>query len=363
MKKLIVASAVALAAMVALFVWYQPAAEDTDIAPPAKTTPAPMVQVLPVPLKSFTARLKLTGSVEPAVSAQLALAAEGVVSKVLVREGDQVGAEALLATIARKGGVAALIDSLSRELAQEEDNHARLTTLVEIGALPAEQLEQASIAREKIRVQLINAREAAQDYELRAPWPGVVSRIQVRAGELVAPRSPLVEIYDPASLVIQTAVPERYAVGMRIGMAVAITLDAYPGQIFSGRIVQVFPELDARLRSRMIRIGLDQPLTLLPGMFARLDIILESLADLPGVPVQAVLASPQGPVVFVVEDGKALRRKVETGIEDGGFIQIKKGVKVGESLIIAGAEKLKDGAVVTVRAAGSGQASTKGMQE
>ncbi len=363
MKKWIVATAVVLAAMVAIFVWYQPAAEDADVAPPAKTAPAPMVQVLPVPLKSFAARLELTGSVEPAVSAQLALAAEGVVKKVLVREGDRVSTDALLATIARKGGVTALIDSLSRELAQEEDNLARLTKLVEIGALPAEQLELAGVAREKIRVQLINAREAARDYELRAPWSGIVSRIEVKAGELVALRTPLVEIYDPTSLVIQTAVPERYAMAMTIGMATAIKLDAYPEQIFSGRIVQVFPELDVRLRSRTIRIALDQPLALLPGMFARLDIILESLADVPGVPAQAVLASPQGPVVFVVEDGKALRRKVETGIEDDGFIQIKKGVKVGESLIIAGAEKLKEGAAVTVRAAGSGQAPTKGAQE
>jgi membrane fusion protein (multidrug efflux system) len=362
MKKWIFGTALVLAAAVAVFVWYQTAVEDVDIAPAARTAPAPMVQVMPVPVKSFAAKLELTGSVEPLRIAQLASTAEGVAKKVLVREGDQVSTGVLLASIARKGGVDALIDSLSRELAQEEDNLLRLITLVDAGALPAEQLEQAGLAREKIHVQLINAREAARDYDLRAPWSGIVSRVQIKEGELVAPRTPLVEIYDPASLMIQTAVPERYAVAMSIGMAVEIKLDAYPGQVFGGQIVQVFPLLDARLRTRTIQIALDQRLSLLPGMFARLDIILESVADVPGVPTHAVLPSPQGPVVFVVEDDKAHRRKVETGIEDGGFIQIKQGVDVGETLIVAGAENLKDGASVTVRAAGSGQSSTKGAQ-
>jgi len=363
MKKWLAGTALVLAGVITVVVWYQPAAEESAVVPQARTAPAPMVQVQPVALKDFAAKLELTGSVEPVRSAQLASTAEGVVKKMLVREGDQVTAGTLLAAITRKGGVEALLDALSRELAQEEDNLQRLSTLVAVGALPAEQLEQAEITREKIRVQLINAREAARDFDLRAPWSGVVSRVLVKEGELVAPRTPLLEIYDPASLMIKAAVPERYAVAIAIGMAVVIKLDAYPGQVLAGTIAQVFPVLDARLRSRTIQIALDQPRVLLPGMFARLDIILESVVDVPGVPVQAVLTSPQGPVVFVVEDEKAQRRRVETGIEADGFIQIKNGIKVGETLIIAGAENLKDGAAVTVRTAGSGQAPAKGTQK
>jgi len=360
MKKWFAGTALVLAGVITFVVWYQPAAEESAVVPQARTAPTPMVQVQPVALKDFAAKLELTGSVEPVRSAQLASPAEGVLKNMLVREGDQVTAGILLAAITRKGGVDALIDALSRELAREEDNLERLRTLVEVGALPAEQLEQAEITRGKIHVQLINAREAARDFDLRAPWSGVVSRVLVKEGELVAPRAPLLEIYDPASLVIQTAVPERYAVAMVTGMAVSVRLDAYPGQLFGGRIVQVFPQLDARMRSRTVQIALDQPLALLPAMFARLDIILATVQDVPGVPVQAVMTSPQGTVVFVVEDDKAQRRRVETGIESDGFIEIKKGVKVGETLIIAGAENLKDGAAVTVRTAGSGQAPAKG---
>ncbi len=366
MKKWYVGTVLMLAAVVAViwavFVWFQPAVEDAGVAPPVKTAPAPMVRVMAVPVKNFAARLELTGSVEPVRIAQLASTAEGVTKRIVVREGGQVDAGTLLVTIVRQRGVEALINSLSRELTLEEDNLQRLIFLVEAGALPAEQLDQADIRREKIHVQLTNAREAARDYELRAPWSGVVGRIHVKEGELVIPRAPLVEMYDPASLIIQTAVPEHYALAISTDMAVDVKLDAYHGQVFSGQIVHVFPQLDARLRSRMIHISLDQPVVLLPGMFARLDIILESLVDVPGVPVAAVLSSPQGPVVFVVEDGKALRRKVETGIENDGFVQIKKGVDVGETLIIAGAEKLKDGAAVTVRTAGSGQSSAGGIK-
>jgi len=352
--------AAVVAVIFAVFIWFQPAVEDAGVAPTAKAAPAPMVRVMAVPVRNFASKLELTGSVEPVRIAQLASTAEGVTKSIVVREGDQVDAGSLLAAIVSKSGVEALVHSLSRELAQEEDNLQRLTILVEAGALPAEQLDQADIRREKIRVQLINAREAARDYEVRAPWSGVVSRIHVEEGELVVPRAPVVEMYDPSSLIIKSAVPERYAVAIFTDMAVEVKLDAFPGQIFSGKIVHVFPQLDARLRSRTIQISLDQSVNLLPGMFARLDIILESLVNVPGVPVAAVLSSPQGPVVFVVEDDKAQRRNVVTGIENDGFIQIKKGVDVGETLIIAGAEKLKDGAVVTVRTAGSGQSSAGG---
>lgn len=366
MKKWILGSGLVLGAVVTVilvvFLWFPPAAEEPVAAPQTKTAPAPMVRVMPVPLKDFAARLELTGGVEPVRIAQLAATAEGVVNRLFVREGDRVSANTLLVAIARKDGVAALIESLSRELAQEEDNLQRLEALVVAGALPAEQLDQAGIGREKINVQLINARAAARDFDLRAPWPGVVSRLYVKEGELVAPRSPLVEIYDPTSLIIKTAVPERHAVAMSIGMPVEVKLDAYPGQVFSGQIVQLFPLLDARLRSRTIQIALDQPVTLLPGMFARLNIILESVAAVPGVPAQAVMASAQGPVVYIVEEGKALRRNVETGIEDDGFIQIKKGVAVGEAIVVAGAENLKDGAAVTARPTGSAQPQTGGTQ-
>ncbi|MFO7765788.1 MAG: efflux RND transporter periplasmic adaptor subunit [Pelovirga sp.] len=366
MKKRVVGISLILGAVVAVtiavFFWLHSAEKNSVAVPTTKKAQPPTVRVTPVTAKNFAAKLALTGTVEPVRIAQLASTTEGVVKRLLVREGDQVGAKTLLASIVRKDGVQALIDSLTRELAQEEENLQRLRALVDAGALPAEQLEQADIVREKIRVQLINAREAARDYDLYAPWSGIVSRVHVKEGELVVPRVPLVEIYDPDSLIIQTAVPERYAVAIATDMAVTVKLDAYPGEIFSGQIVHVFPQLDVRLRSRLVEIALDQSLALLPGMFARLDAILESVDDAPGVPVAAVLASPQGPVVFIINDGRAVRRKVETGIEEGGFVQIRKGVDIGDVLVIAGAENLKDGAAVTVRTVGSGQSPTKGTE-
>jgi membrane fusion protein (multidrug efflux system) len=129
-----------------------------------------------------------------------------------------------------------------------------------------------------------------------------------------------------------------------------------------GRIGRVYPYLDPRLRTRPVEISLDKAIPLLPGMFARLQVALSSIDSAVTVPVEALVTKPKGLVVFVVEDGKAIARLVETGIEAGNRLQIIAGIQPGDKVIVAGNEKLKDG--VAVNLAGDekpGKGKTKGM--
>jgi membrane fusion protein (multidrug efflux system) len=155
-------------------------------------------------------------------------------------------------------------------------------------------------------------------------------------------------MYDPASLSIRAAVSEKYAAAVKSGIIVEVRLDAYPGKTVTGKIDRVYPYLDDRLRTRTMEISLDEPLDLLPGMFARLTVQLETVDNSVVVPLQAVLFTPKGKVVFVVQEGKAVRRLVNTGIEEGDRIQLVSGVSAGEKIIVAGNERLKDGIAVMV---------------
>ena len=315
---------------------------------PGKQKQPPRVHVTTASVSVISRTLELTGSVEPYRVAGLASPAEGPVVHVRVREGDQVSAGDALLSIGRKQGLDALIDSLREELKKEEDNLRRTRRLVESEALPAEQLDEARAAYEKIRAQLIKAEETAGDYIIKAPWSGMVYRVKVKEGEFVAPRAPLMEMYDPASLVIRAAIPEKYAAEVIAGMHVDVRLDAYPDDLFQGRIERVYPYLESRLRTRTVEIAPKENVSLLPGMFARLAIRLESAEEAVVVHPEALVATPKGPVVFVVENGKAAARGVKTGIEAGNRIQIVSGIQPGDRIIVAGNEKLKDGAEVRV---------------
>jgi membrane fusion protein (multidrug efflux system) len=325
-----------------------------------KQKKSPKVRVMIASKAPVSSGLELTGSVEPYRIARLASPAEGPIVGIRVREGDQVKAGDALIFIGRKKGADALIVSLREELKKEEDNLQRVRELVECEALPGEQLDQARAVCENVRAQLVKAKETLQDYVITAPWTGVASRLLVREGEFVSPRAPLLEMYDPASLVILAAVPERHATEVTTGARVDVHLDAYPGKTMQGRIERVYPYLDSRLRTRTLEIALDKHIDLLPGMFARLKVLLKTMDDAVTVPLEALVATPKGQVVFVVEDGKAMARPVATGIEEGNRIQIVSGVRPGDKVIIAGNEKLKDGFAVTVA---EGEKPDKGKKQ
>jgi RND family efflux transporter MFP subunit len=323
----------------------------------------PLVRVISASKATISRGLELTGSVEPYRIARLASPAEGPIVGIRVREGDRVKAGDTLLSLGRKKGIDALIASLREELKKEDDNLRRTRQLVKSEALPGEQLDQAKTAFEKVRAQLIKAEETAQDYGVTAPWSGVVSRVIVKEGEFVAPRAVLLEMYDPSSQVIRAAIPEKHAAEVTTQMHVDVKLDAYHDEIMQGRIERVYPYLDSRLRTRTMEIVLDKPIHLLPGMFARLKVLMKTVNDAVIVPAEAVITTPAGHrAVFVVEEGKAMRRMVETGIEEGNRVQIVTGISPGDKVVVAGNEKLKDGA--SVRLAGAekaGNRKSKGM--
>ncbi len=176
---------------------------------------------------------------------------------------------------------------------------------MESGALPQEQLDQAAVY-EKVNAQLIRSEEIAKDYIVRAPWTGIVSVVIVREDEFVASRAPLLEMYDPAGLVIRAAVPEKYAAAICVGMVVDVEFDAYARKSFQAHIGRVHPYLDARLRTRTIEINPDSSVRVLPGMFSRLMVLLNLERDAVVVPVEAVVMKPKGAVVFIFDDGKAV---------------------------------------------------------
>jgi len=338
--------------------------EKSETEQPGKQKQPPQVRVIPATKSSISKTLELTGSVEPYRVALLASPAEGPVVDVRVREADRVTTGESLLSIGRKKAIDALIVSLREELKKEEDNLSRTRQLVESQALPGEQLDQARAAYEKVRALLIKAEETALDYIIKAPWAGVVSHVKVKEGEFVAPRAVLLEMYDPASLVIRASIPEKHAAEVVAGMRVDVGLDAYPDKVIPGRIERVYPYLDSRLRTRTVEIALDKSVNLLPGMFARLTLSLVSAEEVVIVPLEALVSTPKGQVVFVFEEGKATARMVKTGIEADNRIEIISGIQSGDKVILAGNEKLKNGAEVRLAGNGkSGNGKNKTMAE
>lgn len=326
-----------------------------DISPvwgqePEKAKPLPLVQVQAARMAPLPQVLELTGSVTPTRQARLASPSEGPIQNLRVREGSVVKRGERLVTIGRSGAAQAQVTAAAESLKEQQAELNRIKILVESGAVPGAQLDSARAKYEGAKALLAKAREQAGDYFVEAPWDGVVSKVLVKDGDFVAPRTPLLEMYDPGSLVISIAIPEAQVNEVKLGTVAQVQLDAFPGQTFPGRVSLVYPNLDSRMRTRAAEVTLGAPVSLIPGMFARLQLSLPGTSEVLAIPLDAVLLQPNGDkIVFVVQDGKAQRRSVKTGPEAGGQVQIVAGLQPGEEVITAGQEKLRDGAAVKVQ--------------
>ena len=156
----------------------------------------------------------------------------------------------------------------------------------------------AGSTKTEIAVQEAGVEEAEAEFELarahleecliKAPFDGVIDKVHVRRGDLATPRSPLIEMFDPGSLVVRFSVNEAHAATVTPGLPVKVRLDALPGQIFRGEISRVYPSLEDDLHTRTVEAELAESRDLMPHQFARLILQLEVVENAVIVPVEAV---------------------------------------------------------------------------
>ena len=180
----------------------------------------------------------------------------------------------------------------------------------------------------------------------------MVSRVWIADGNYVSPRAILLEVFDPASLVLRIALPESISAVVQRGADALVRFDAFPAKEVEGKVTRVFPELDRRLRTRIAEVSVDDaggPLS--PGMFARVRVAVETVRDAVVVPAMAVVTTAkQEKAFYVVTEGVAHLRVGEVGLEDGNRVQVLSGLSAGEQVVVGGQQKLKDGAHVQVKA-------------
>lgn len=299
---------------------------------------------------------ELPGTVEATRIARLGTPAEGRVTNVFVREGDAVEADAPLVLLEQDRGLKARIGADRQELRRVQDDYARVKRLAEEGALPREQVELSRVALERARAAVTTGREGLADFEVRAAWAGVVSAVHVEEGNYVAPRAVLVEMFDPASLVVRVALREGLALRVPVGSEVEVVFDALPGSRVKGVVSRLFPELERRLRTRVCEVRVaPPPVGWAPGMFARVAVVESESPDALTIPVAAVVRGASGAAsrVFVLEaDQESVHaRDVTLGMSVGARVEVVSGLAEGERVAVGGGGKLKDGALVKVQAA------------
>jgi membrane fusion protein, multidrug efflux system len=293
----------------------------------------------------------LAATVEPTRLARLASPAEGPVVRLLVREGDLVKAGQLLVVIGRNRTTRAKLLSDRGEFRRVQADFERVERLVNKGALAGELLDKAKADLGRAEAMVEAGEEVTSDFQIRAPWAGVVSQVLVQEGNYISPRAVLIQVFDPASLVLRIALPEAIALKVQRGAEARVRFDAFPEKEITGQVTRIYPELDRRLRTRVAEVSIDDGASLAPGMFARVRLAVEIVSGAVVVPAMAVVTTPkQEQAFFVVAEEVAHLRVGNLGIEEGNRVQVLSGVAAGEMVVVGGQQKLKDGVRVQIKA-------------
>ncbi len=315
----------------------------------------------------LTQAIEVVGSLAPKSSADVKSEISGVVREVYVTEWIPVRKGARLARVDTTELEAAIDASKAVGVqarvaeARARREYERALALEQYGLVTAQHLDEAKSALEAAEAasQAAAAQVRSADARLRkcflsAPVDGTVASRNVNVGDRVESMggAPLFRIVDNRILDLTISVPSVKLGDLRAGQRLEFTTDAVAGRSFSGRVMFINPSIDEANRSVKVVAEVPNPDGVLKGgLFVTGRIVVGTRSGAVRVPAESLQnwnVAGRTADVFVVRNGRAERRAVETGAADGRSVEIASGVAAGEQVVTRGAFAVRGGDRVKV---------------
>ena len=293
------------------------------------------------------AHYESTATLEALSEAPAVAKVGGEIKSILIEEGDVVTTGQVLAKLdARELQLTvAQAQANVKKLEQEYRRNKKLSDhkLISDGDMDRTKFELAAL-----RSQLKLARLRLSYSQIRAPISGVVAARHIKVGNTLTTGDIAFDITDNSQLQAKIHVPQDELSRLKAEQEASLFFDALPNQQFRGAVERVSPTIDTQTGTVRITVAVDDPKNeLRPGMFGRFHIIYDQHNGAVLIPTAALIREDQQTRVYVVEDGVAHVRDVETGYVNQDHVEIVKGVNVGELVVTVGQLGLKNGVRVS----------------
>lgn len=303
--------------------------------------------------------LSYSGVVRPRIESAVGFRVAGKIVERLVNVGDRVAADQVVARLdetdlklAENSAKAAVVSARSRrDVANDNLERAKVLLPKAIISQAAydtrrNELDAAVAALDSGEAQLRQAVNAVGYATLKADKAGIVTAVTGELGQVVGAGQTVITLADAGETEIAVAVPEQDAGRLTLGQEAKIALWAGPRASVEGRIREIAGQADAASRTYAVRIAVNTPpQTMRLGMTASVALRIDDEATPLVIPVTSLIESGEGPAVFVVDqESKAVRQTAVTlgGIADDG-VRIASGLRVGDMVVTAGVQFLRDG--------------------
>jgi len=322
---------------------------DEKQAPVKRTAKVlPAVETAQAEVQALNHKMMLTGTLEPNRIVRLYNQAQGMLVELPFHEGDRVKKGDLLArmddTIFR-----AEYNKADATFKQARVDYGRLEKLAKTNLTSKELL-----IRAKTKVALDQAEYNLQKKRLsytqiKAPWDGIISERLVEPGDVLPLHSHFMSLIDNNNLIVKIPLSELYLSKIKLGDTITYQIDALGEKSWSGNILRIYPQINAKTRKGLIEVKLEPiPEHALPGQLARINLVTAKEQVLV-IPLSAIRYDQQGAYVFTLDaDNKIKRQNIITGKKYPQKMEILEGLKAGDTIIKKGLFGLRSGKKVKV---------------
>lgn len=326
---------------------------------------------------NFTSRLEVLGELKPDAAVEVMSRISGRLHQVLVNRGDHVKKGQLVAVVedadlqqqiqrakaavlvARAGAnrEKANLDNLKIQLQRYQKLHDdRLISTQELQDLNSRtqvanaQLELAKAQVEQAEASLRELQVQLSQTLIYSPLDGFVGVRHLDPGALVSPSVSIVSILKLNRVKTVVPVAETVLREVRVGLAAEITVDAYPGKSFRGKVTRISPVLDSQTRSAEVEIEIPNlENNLKAGMFARVNIDVGVNNEALAVPRSALLTRGTEKGVYLLSrERTAMFQPIEIGRIQGDYVEVVSGLDTGTEVITTGAQMVNEGDPVNI---------------
>ena len=315
--------------------------------PGGEETAAVPVEVAAVKRQSVASYIQTNGSLEAENDVQIVARTQGPVVELLTEEGRQVSKGQVMARIDPKE-TQAQVKIAQVTLREAERVYSRAQETFEERLISQADYDAALSAKEAAEATLLD-RQVQLDYtEVKAPFSAVVVDRNVKLGDNVTPGQVLFRISDFDPLLSKIQVPEKELPRLHKGQPAYLTVEAWPGERFSARVLRLSPVVDATTGTIRVTLEVQGAGKLRPGMFANVYLEVDRHEDALTIPKSALSLESLGDTVYVVNGDVAARRPIELGYEEADTVEVVSGLEEGDHVIVVGQDGLSDGTPILI---------------
>lgn len=303
----------------------------------------PKVNVATAMLKDVEKTGTYTSTVQAYVVNNIAPQTVSRIKKINVEIGDFVYAGQVLA----KMDIANL-EQVRLQMYNDSTELVRIKGLYEVGAVSKSDLDAMQLAYNVRKTSYENLKE---NTILRAPVSGVITARNYDQGDMYSMSQPLYTVQQITPVKLLVGISESEYTKVKKGDSVSLTVDALPGEVFSGRIERIHPTMDAATHTFTVEVRVpNADRKLRPGMYARVLVHFgkDNSVVVPDQAVVRMLGSGDKFVYVLNEDGTVSYKKVEIGVRMEKEYEILSGIEAGQKVVVDGQIRLKDGIKVDV---------------